>query len=130
MFNKTVIVAGRPTTTNHYSTITEKRAPTDESVRLLKEFEEKAEAKVLKAMRLETNNFKAVIQKQQAFEVGDIVYVVIYELGGIRRVVKVNHSDLDDLKGVHWTENVLKALSEDIARNILEEAINKLPKIW
>lgn len=36
-------------------TINEHRAPTDESVKLLKEMEEKAEAKLIEAIRLDGN---------------------------------------------------------------------------
>lgn len=44
----------------HYNetTVTEKRAPTDESVRLLKEFEEKAESKFIDRIDVKTNHFE------------------------------------------------------------------------
>lgn len=130
MFNKTVIVAGRPADVHHHTTVKEVRAPTDESVRLLKEMEQKAEEKVLKAMRLESNGFKAVIQKQHALEVGDDVYVVVYELNGVRHTVKVHYDGLQSTRGIHWTQIVLDELSEDIARNILQQALNDVPKDW
>lgn len=55
MFNTTRISQA----TAYPQTITERRAPTDESVRLLSEMEQAAEKRVLERGRLENNDFKA-----------------------------------------------------------------------
>lgn len=53
IFKDKVIVNKNYTTSN--TTITEKKAPTNESVRLLKEFEEKAESKFIDRIDIKTN---------------------------------------------------------------------------
>lgn len=42
-------------------TVNEYKAPTDESVRLLREMEEKARAEIFKSVRLDTNELKGVV---------------------------------------------------------------------
>lgn len=57
MFN-TYLVSRQPS--HHSVSVTEKRAPTDESVRLLKEMESAVREKVVESVRVERNGIKAV----------------------------------------------------------------------
>lgn len=61
MFNRTTINPIQRITENSFITITEKKAPTDESVRLLKEFEEVALQKLLSSFEIGNNLFSGRI---------------------------------------------------------------------
>ena len=60
MFDRT-IVHQAPDHIRAEITVTEKRAPTDDSVRLLREMEAKAKAEVIKAVAINDNLFNGVI---------------------------------------------------------------------
>jgi hypothetical protein len=63
--------------------VTERRAPTDESVRLLSEMEKAAEARLLGAVRVETNTVNGlVVFKQASFMADEVRYFVIVNING------------------------------------------------
>ena len=105
----------------YYFTSKEK-APIDESVKLLMELEKKAQDKVDRAIRLLNTNIDVMIHSY--FDVGSHyrVFKIYYVLNSIRRVVVhgVPLQSCDDEEGV--AKALLKALSEDIARNLLSES--------
>ena len=62
-----VVIVQQPARTEYvdrHVTVTEKRAPTDESVKLLREMEAKAEAEVVKAVSVSNSTFECVIHQQ------------------------------------------------------------------
>lgn len=59
MFDRYLV---QPTGQSVYKTVTERRAPTDESVKLLREMEAAAKSEVEKTVRLDFNGFKVVGQ--------------------------------------------------------------------
>jgi hypothetical protein len=75
-------VKGEPYCTN--VTVTEKRAPTDESVKLLREMESAAKKEVLKSIRLDGNEFKGVVHISQDFMSDQYVVVAVFDLNGKR----------------------------------------------
>lgn len=103
-------------------TVNEKKAPTDESVKLLMELEKKAQDKVDRAIRLQNTNIDVVIHSY--FDTGShyIVFKIYYVLNSIRRFVVhgVPIHSCDNEEGL--AKALLKALSEDIARNLLSES--------
>lgn len=116
-------------TEHHYhttnSTTVEKRAPTDESVRLLKEFERAARDNIEASIRLQGNAFKAHIMKQMDYLAWDKSYVVLYELNGTRHRAEIRIMDrqqgMDEVK-----EELLTQLGQHIAANVLADAFSKL----
>ena len=70
-----------------YKTVTERRAPTDESVRLLREMEGAAKAEVIKSLRLDSNTFKGVLHEEPDFMSDSVRYRVIFDLNGVRHEV-------------------------------------------
>ena len=86
MFDKTIVF---PTKVygNSYTpvTVTEKRAPTDESVRLLKEMEEKAREKIIDSLTVRDTNFECKIIQEKDMITGYTHFVVIYSMNGTRR---------------------------------------------
>ena len=115
---------------HHYhtynSTTHEHRAPTDESVRLLKEFEEAARKKIEASIRLDNNMFKAHIMKSPDYMAWDKTYVVLYELNGQKQRCEIKVSDLQAKNEDATKFFVLGELGKHIAANILQEAFSQI----
>lgn len=109
-----------PTRTEYVTKkVIEKRAPTDESVRLLKEFEEAARDKIEKTYRLDFNGFKCLVQAYTDCMNQEEVHEIHYDFNGSKQrcVIRFGlHENKDD-----WGKKVLKELSESIALNLLRE---------
>lgn len=65
--------------------VTEKRAPTDQSVALLKEMEKAAEEKWKGGIRLEGCPFDAIVHHHRDYMTADYKFIVIYKLRSQRR---------------------------------------------
>ena len=124
------------TTQNHYHTrhvssnvtVTEKRAPTDESVRLLREMENKARDEVIKAVSVADNNFNCVIHTMKETLSCQQLFKVIYTLNGKKYTTdySVNEWDLDNRE--KWVKGLIEAVAYDIAYHLLLEPISKV--LW
>jgi len=101
---------------HHSVSITEKRAPTDQSVALLKEMEAAARAKVTESVRVENNSIKAVFQRYDDMANAEYVYGVFYSINGEKREVIVR-----DHKGKipEVAEKLWRALADDMASVLL-----------
>lgn len=66
--------------------VTEKRAPTDESVRLLREMEAAAEKRVLEAVRVSDTKFECVIHSMKQPLSGETMLRAIFKLNGEKLV--------------------------------------------
>lgn len=86
MWDRTVINPTRVVETSR--TIHEHRAPTDESVKLLMEMEQKALEKLLSITRLENNTLNAVWSTFQTFEDARFHIVCRYQLNGSANEIK------------------------------------------
>lgn len=69
--------------------VTEQRAPTDESVRLLREMEDRAQASILSATRVQDLGIDCVIHKQRDMLNDRTQYAIVYSLNGKKH--RVNH---------------------------------------
>lgn len=101
-----------PTHVHHH------RAPTDESVRLLREMEEKSKAEIIKAIKLEKNGFEAVIHVMKHFEDQTIEFRSLFSLNGKRFTVitKVSNTSTVD----ETVEQIRDDISKEIATYIME----------
>lgn len=114
------------TSIDSHSTVTEKRAPTDESIRLLKEMEQAATQKVTNAIRLTDMGVECVIHSYEDHLNQQIHFCVMFSLSGKKMTadVRLNGFDIS-------TEDIAKALikevSETIAIEMLAPAFNKIP---
>lgn len=106
-------VGPRSIDVNH--TVTEKRAPTDESVRLLREMEGKARSEVVEAMRLTSASMEAVAHRYDSAMDLTTHFAIHYKLNGIKREVKLF---VEDYKASieEQLDAIWKAVAEDIAR--------------
>ena len=92
MFNKTFITERSHTEYVPYEkTVTVNRAPTDKSVELLKEFEDKAMAKIIETYFIENAVAKGVVLKtfKNPTNLGE-TFIIVFELNGKRHRVEKN----------------------------------------
>ena len=100
--------------------VTEKRAPTDESVRLLKEMESAARAKVVESVRVERNGIKAVFQRSYDDMNAEHLYWIFCGINGEKRkvIVRNNKGRIDEMEHDLW-----RALADDMAAAILGSVV-------
>lgn len=120
MFDRTTIQSGP---SYQYSTITEKRAPTDESVRLLREMESQAKAQVLKSMVLPSNEFKGVAHTMRECLTGDDVVAVMFKLNGTEHRVDVRLNDFADGTLEKRAQKIIAAVANKLACTILSDIV-------
>lgn len=117
-----------PTKTEYVTrTVHEHRAPTDESVKLLSEMERKAQDKIEKTVRLETNSLKAVLHHMTEPMNLDVIYVIQLNLNGNRHKCTIQ---VDSYKSKEERiQQIVKEYSEFIAREVLKDIGNELVKV-
>lgn len=100
-----------------HTKITEKRAPTDESIKLLSEMERAAEKKLISITRLDNNTFKATWHLFDDFMADSLRAKVRFELNGQRHELEVP------------IERHLRFKPDDIAKTIYESILSELAKV-
>lgn len=123
MFDRTVLAIGGGT---HHHTTVEKRAPTDESVRLLREMESKAQEQVERAIRLADNGFECVAHVHRECMSDDLVVLVHFMLAGRRLKAEYRHRRFDPLEGLG--RGVVRAVSDRIAEEVLTTLAQQLDR--
>jgi hypothetical protein len=119
MFDRSVYA---PSFHSHHTTerVIEKRAPTDESVRLLKEMEKAAEAKIDSSRRLFDNRFDCLVQTLRFPHDDTLVARAVFTLNG--KVMKA------EAELPMWSKpepaDILGLLRDDMAKQIANEVIN------
>jgi hypothetical protein len=126
MFNRTFVIGGGHETHTHHHTTVEKRAPTDESVKLLREMEKCAKDEVDKSIRLNPNGFDCVVRSFYDGPTGDTIIRVIFALNGRRMEAEYVHHQYAYIQSLG--AGVLKAVSERIAERALAELSKQIDK--
>jgi hypothetical protein len=115
MFNRTnVFLSEQPS--YGYAEIKEVRAPTDDSVRLLREMEEKAREQVLKTVRLEDNVLKSVIHTYRNPLSCDVKFCVQLELNGRRleKIITTSEWETHEQQMVKLFDSISKLIANEI----------------
>lgn len=121
MFNRTVINPTQVVETSR--TIHEHRAPTDKSVKLLAEFEQKALDKLLSITRLDCNLFQAVWHTFRTYEDDRFHIVCNYNLNHSRKEFQIHfNGKLDPIEiaaavRTKLIDELSIHLTEDLFRN-------------
>lgn len=106
------------------ATIHEHRAPTEESVRLLRELEKEAEAKVVRAMSIKTTDFHCVVQAEVSHFDDSITLLAHYRVGQRALSSQVTLPRLEVAKDRMAILNALvDAMAVKIATEILKPAL-------
>lgn len=126
MFDRHVhIVEGRPSTV----TVHEHRAPTDESVRILRDLEAAAREKITTAIRLENSPIDAVIHGHIDALSQRRQYLVLIRINGKSVEVRREFNMLTPAEEI--AEGLLAAVSERIAALLLADAFRSVPAhLW
>lgn len=105
--------------------IVENRAPTDESVRLLKEMEEEVKNNIIDSIRLTNNGFEGQVLVNQNYINGQLDILVVFKLNGKKIVTKffINHFDVNHKD--KWIPELINAVAKDISIEILSNVFNK-----
>lgn len=104
-------------------TIIHKHAPTDESVKLLREMEAKAEAEVVKAIAVHDNAFNCVVHEMKDLMADAIRFRAVWSLNGAKHTTDcfVPAYDIDKTAA-------MVALRDEIAKDIASFALCALPR--
>lgn len=102
--------------------ITEHRAPTDESVRLLREMEQAAETKFKNGIRLEGNDFNAVVSLRSLNFVGEIGAVCLFDFNGERIEVEASVTRMEVLRDRYA---IVFKLRDEVAKAIASRCLEK-----
>jgi hypothetical protein len=117
MFDTTYINEG-PSHSYSKVEITEKRAPTDESVRLLKEMERAAADKIVESVRVADSGFECVIHTHVDHLMGITKLMAIFSLNGKRMTAQYDANPLNDT-----TETAAIGLCDAVAREIANQIL-------
>jgi len=110
-----------PPQTN-FTNITEHRAPTDESVRLLAEFEKAANDKILKAQKLDNNLVSAMLWTMLEVHSFKKNFAILVSINGEK--IKVEFSlDTTMLSEQEVFEKIYEKLSETICSKLMGDVI-------
>ena len=112
---------------NHTSTsksyVTENRAPTDESVRLLKEMEAEAKQKIVDSITVSNTEFECNIQSIIDSFNDETVYQISYRMNGKKGSLKVPIKNWQRPSDIEVMIMVRDELAKDIASNIIDQVL-------
>lgn len=107
--------------------VNEHRAPTDKSVKLLREMEKAALEEVVKTVRVRNTEFDGVIHKMtKSFDMTTL-YRCVFKLNGKQMSVEYEADNLDHLDDAEARViGIRNAIAEKIANEILKPIINNV----
>ena len=108
-----------------HSTVTEKRAPTDESVRLLREMEAAASASIVKSIQIVDNSVNCSMHIRENFLSGTKDMIVVYSINGKRREFNFSHRDESRNELIR---SLIQKFGEHLAVTMLEKPFNEALK--
>ena len=111
-------------THSHTHHVTEKRAPTDDSVRLLREMEKEAKDEVLKSIRLPSNEFSGIAHLTRDYLSCSTNVAVLFKLNGKNHKVLISFDDFMDDNSDKQIEKMVFEVSDYLARNVLQSTFN------
>jgi negative regulator of sigma E activity len=127
MFNRSYYQLG-PSHTSVNTTVTEKRAPTDESVRLLKEMEDAARKKITETTTVHNTEFTCKLHKYYDGLNDSEKYSVIYTLNGKQSRVDVDVEFYKMLSPEEVACFIRDKVAFDIANKMIHTAFRDINK--
>ena len=120
MFDRTFFYGGN---THHRVTLEEKRAPTDESVRLLREMETKAREQVIKSVSLPGNDLRGTVHvMRDPLSCGSKV-VFLFELNGKKHQHQIFLDEFRHDSPEAVSQHMVDELSRYLASAILQKIV-------
>ena len=127
MFNRSLTLVAPTQRTTEYVTreVHEHRAPTDESVKLLREMEAKAQQQVIEAINVGDTTFECVVHMMRFPADDSTLYRAVYSLNGKKMTT--------DYRNQEWRTDKREALvklrdemAKDIATAVIVPALQRL----
>ena len=115
MFNKTYVTT--PSRTYTENTIIEKRAPTDESVRLLYDMENAAREKIKDSIRLENSIIDCVIHVVDDMTSFGKKYGAVFKINGLR-LTAIYETHYDNKSKEDIAIGIRDAIAKEVANHI------------
>lgn len=122
MFNR-IVIAPPARSQTVYTEITEKRAPTDDSVKLLREMQGAARKEVLRSIKVADNGFECVLHFVRDPVSGDDIWRAIIRVHGTAIELECRtqaHGPLEDRIG-----KLVAAISDRLAQEIVRPALTR-----
>lgn len=104
------------------TTVYEHRAPTDASVKLLKEMEQAAKDKLVASFTLDGNSLNGVVNIYQEMAYDKLIIEVTFDLNG-KRINEIIHISKDETGIIEIVKNTV---ASRIATELLVNTFNKL----
>ena len=124
MFDKTYLNIPSIMPNNIHVEYAERRAPTDESVRLLKEMEDKTRERIIDSISIRDCQVDCQILKERDFISQGTRYLIVYSMNGKKSKVNLLVDDQD--MNLSVAERLRDALAKDIATNMLIDSFDKV----
>jgi hypothetical protein len=113
------------TTTEVTKNIHEHRAPTDQSVALLREMEQAARDKIIASVHINDTSFDGTIHIQKRFEDDVFEFVAIFSLNGQRLTAKHVTRDIDRGDKHKAIRDLRDEIAKVIANTIIQPALER-----
>lgn len=104
--------------------IVEKKAPTDESIRLLKEMEDECKNKILNSITVNNTEFECNIHNSRDMLNDRTIYYVTYRMNNKKKTIEIPIQNYSKLSENETALKVVNELAKDIATDMILEVIN------
>ena len=120
MFNKTLLVQTKTEHVPYVKTVIEKRAPTDDSIRIYEEVKEKAYASIVDTIEIRDNavNIKAILYRD-LFTFAHICKYVV-RINGHKLKGEIDISEFDFKDKFEFVNLIFKRVSEHLAGEMIK----------
>lgn len=126
MFDNNIVGQGP-----RYVEVTENRASTDESVRLLKELEREAEKKIIEAVRVENSIIDCVVHSHNDMFSGDSNFTAIASINGKKIVARFTHQEIFSMNLLDRKDKIFTGIRDALAKEIANKLLfDSLPNLF
>lgn len=122
-----VVVIQSPSRTEYVTRnvdVHEHKAPTDESVKLLREMEAKAEAEVIKAVSVSNTHFECVVHQQWLPMSDKAEFNAVFKVNGLNMTARIE-VDRRDAEPGHDLRQTFEKLRDEVAKELAEKLLNQ-----
>lgn len=130
MFDKHLYVTNKAEASRHYVSVEEKRAPTDESVRLLREMEAEARDAVYYSAKIENSHISAAFKVvMDPCAMTDWLYITMQINGGTHKAKReIDRSRLGENE--YLVDQMYKILCEEVAAALMGDLMKDCKELF
>jgi hypothetical protein len=123
-----VVVIQSPSRTEYVTrnvNVHEHKAPTDESVKLLREMEAKAEAEVIKAVSVANTHFECVVHQTHDVISDKMLFKAVYKLNGVNMESKVETDPRKAETSHSAMTEAFEKLRDQMVKDLAHQILNR-----